>query len=162
MLQNDMIQAMKNKSKSITLNAASKGFQRLDTELGPLLVSIESITPYRDGHKLRLNIGNPWMCKFAGFTLKAKWGEAFKAKGKATYADWKKSLKSKEEKFTEILEPGHWNETDIVLDPSKREQLEHIEIEIAVDEVRLISAASDVRWFLIGLTVLVLLSADLP
>ena len=76
-----------------------QGFQRLDTELGPFLVSVEGIIPYLNGHKLSLNIGNPSMSEFNGFTLKAKWGETFKPKGEVTYADWEESLKSKEEKF---------------------------------------------------------------
>lgn len=138
-IENDMIQAMMKRSKPVIFDSTSKGFQRLDTDLGPLLISIQKISPYQDGHKLRLYIGNPWMCKFAGFTLKAKWGEAFKPKGKVTSADWRKSLRSKDEKFTEILEPGHWNKIDIVFAPSKSEQLEHIEIELELNQVLLTS-----------------------
>ncbi|MGO9018384.1 MAG: hypothetical protein ACLQVJ_08545 [Syntrophobacteraceae bacterium] len=128
-----------NVNKSIILNATSKGFQKLDTDLGCFLVSVQGITPYLNGHKLNLNIGNPSTSEFAGFTLKTKWGEAFNPKGNVTYADWKKSLKSKEETFTEHLKAGHWNKIDLVLAPAKPEHLEYIEIEMEVNQVMLIN-----------------------
>jgi hypothetical protein len=126
-------------NKSVTFTATSNGFQKLDTELGSFLISVQGIIPYLNGHKLTLNIGNPSMSEFAGFTLKTKWGEAFNPKGKIIYADWAKSLKSKEEKFTEHLKPGRWNKIDLVLAPAKPEQLEYIEIEMEVNEVVLTS-----------------------
>jgi prefoldin subunit 5 len=136
---NSSLEYMINKDKSITCNATSKGFQRLDTDLGAFLISVDGVTPYLNGYKLNLRIGNPSMCKFGGFTLKVKWGEDFTSKGKLTYQDWKKSLISKDEKFTEDLECGRWNKVDLVLAPAKPEQLEHIEIEMEVDRVLLIT-----------------------
>ena len=133
------IEFLMNVNKSIVFNATSKGYHKLDTDLGCFLVSVQGTIPYLNGHKLSLNIGNPSTSEFAGFTLKAKWGEAFDPKGRVTYADWKKSLKSKEETFTEHLKAGHWNKIDLVLAPAKPEQLEYIEIEMEVNQVLLIT-----------------------
>jgi uncharacterized lipoprotein YehR (DUF1307 family) len=137
--KHSLLESMINRNKSITIDATSKGFQRLDTDLGPFLISVDGVTPYLNGHKLNLRIGNPSMCNFAGFTLKAKWGGAFNQNGEVTYADWEKSLKSKEENFTERLEPGAWNKIEIVLAPAKPEQLEYIEIQMEVNHVLLTS-----------------------
>jgi hypothetical protein len=79
------------------------------------------------------------MSEFAGFTLSVSWGKAFNSNGEITYEDWNKSLKSKEEKFTEHLKPGHWNTIDFVLAPAKADELEYITIGMNVDEIVLAS-----------------------
>jgi hypothetical protein len=134
-----LLESMINKHKSITIDATSKGFQRLDTDLGSFLVAIDGLTPYLNGHKLNLDIGNPSLSEFNGFILKVQWGKAFNPNGKVTYADWKESLKSKEVRFTEHLKPGHWNKIDLALAPAKLDQLEYIEIEMEVNHVLLTS-----------------------
>jgi len=134
-----LIESTFNKHKSIMVDATHKGVQRLDTDLGSFLVSVDGVTPDFNGHKLNLDIGNPSMAEFNGFTLKAQWGKAFDPNGKVTYADWKESLKSKEVKFTEHLKPGHWNKIDLALAPAKPEQLKYIEIEMEVNYVMLTS-----------------------
>ena len=133
------LESIINRFKSITIDMNYKGFQRLDTDLGSFLVSVDGITPYLNGYKLNIAIGNPSMVEFNGFTLKMQWGKAFDPNGKVTSADWKESLKSKEVKFTEHLKPGHWNKIDLALAPAKPEQLKYIEIEMEVNHVLLTS-----------------------
>ena len=80
------------------LNLAERSYQRLDTDNGLFLISVQEATPYLNGYKVRLHIGNPSYATYSGFTAKAKWG---KICGAATYSEasfneWQKSLQERE------------------------------------------------------------------
>ena len=129
------LELSKNIYEDAFLDVSVKGYQRIDTNCGFFLISIKEAKPYLDGYKIILNIGNPSTIVYSGFTLKVKWGKRFE-KGEK-YADWSKSLKEKEEKFTQELRPGVWNKIELVLSPAKPEQLGYLKISMKTDVVKL-------------------------
>ncbi|MEW6408644.1 MAG: hypothetical protein AB1488_00830 [Nitrospirota bacterium] len=77
--------------KSVVLDPSSlKHYERIDTSSGFFLISLEDVTPYLDGYKLILSIGNPSSATYAGFTLRVKWGKRYYDSGE--YLKWKELL----------------------------------------------------------------------
>ena len=126
-----------NKYKSCIFTRNSKGFQRVDTDLGYFFISLAGISERQNNCTLHLNIDNPSMSEISGFILQLKWGKAFNPSGSVTHDDWIKSLQSKDEHFTEHLKPGRWNKIEISLGTVLAEELEYITIGMVVDNILL-------------------------
>ncbi|MGB9242640.1 MAG: hypothetical protein WCC03_04750 [Candidatus Acidiferrales bacterium] len=52
-------------------------YGRIDTSNGFFLVSVEETSPYLDGYRVVLNIGNPLSAEYSQFTVKAKWNKKY-------------------------------------------------------------------------------------
>ncbi len=126
-----------NKYKLCVFTKNSKGFQRVDTDLGYFFISLAGISERQNNYTLHLNIDSPSMSEIPGFTLKLKCGKAFNPSGSMTHDDWIKSLQSKDEHFTEHLKPGRWNKIDVSLGTVLAEKLEYITIGMVVDNILL-------------------------
>lgn len=123
--------------KTILLDWATGGYQKIDTDVGYFLISLDDVTPYLDGKKVKLRIGNPSTATFKGFDLEFKWGQKYDSKKKQPYDEWKKALNRKTVSFTKSLNPGTWNRTEAVLAPASIEQLQYIEMSMNVNTLSL-------------------------
>jgi hypothetical protein len=124
---------------TISINPAEKGFQRIDTSSGFFLISCVDAKPFLGGYKFILHIGNPSSATYNGFTLNAKWGKKFDFKQTSlNYDDWKKSLQEKVISYVEDLAPGSWNKIELILSPTKPEELEHIELTMQTNKLSLL------------------------
>lgn len=114
-------------------------FQRLRSSAGLLLVSLEEVTPYLDGYKLRVSIGNPSFATYGGFKVKARWGPRADPGpfNLAKFRERQAQIKEKEISFTERLEPGLWNEVELILTPATATQVGFIQISIDSNYVSL-------------------------
>jgi hypothetical protein len=111
---------------SVALTPSTPGkYERIDTEAGGFLISVGEVTPYLDGHKLQINIGNTSTGTFSGFKLKLWW-----------FPDGP-TVEEKEESFTEILSPGAWTTVTVVLPKTRPQDLGSISATLDVDTVRL-------------------------
>jgi hypothetical protein len=101
----------------ITLNLAERTYQRLDTDNGFFLISVREATPYLNGYKIRLHIGNPSFATYAGFTVKTKWGKVYDwaTYSEASFNQWQKSFQEKEVSFPDALDAGAWNNVEVIL-----------------------------------------------
>ena len=55
--------------------ASPKKFIRIDSLSGfSLLVSLEDVTPYLDGYRVKLEIGNPTTAVYVGYKMTVEWG----------------------------------------------------------------------------------------
>ena len=131
-------------NETIVLDSSTKGYNRIDTEYGYFLISLEEIKPYLDGYKLILDIGNPSTILFKGFKLNAKWGKAYNKSdwidGKdnenlSPYGRYSKSLKVKSESFTKELKPGYWNRAELIISPAKANELGYLELSMETGAV---------------------------
>ncbi|MFH1552814.1 MAG: DUF3251 domain-containing protein [Candidatus Omnitrophota bacterium] len=130
--------------KSIMIDPAEKGFQKIETATGFFLVACESVEPYSDGYKLTLIIGNPSAVTYNGFILMVKWGKKFDAGSTATLEEWENSLKQKKHLFaSNILRPGAWNRAELDLSPATAEELGFIQLIMATGGVTFGTAAPD-------------------
>jgi hypothetical protein len=140
--------------KSIILDPSEKGFSVLETNTGFFLVSFGNATPYLDGHKIQLNIGNPFQMDFNGIVSKVTYGrrepdfpdseklsneEYTKATNKwnKDYEVWKQSLREKEISLLNTLLPGMWNKIEITLPSTKPEEIGYLKLSIRANQVSL-------------------------
>jgi hypothetical protein len=59
--------------KWVVINPTAKTYQKISTSVLPLLIKSQDATPYLDGYKIKIALGNPYLVKFSGFTLTARW-----------------------------------------------------------------------------------------
>jgi hypothetical protein len=127
------------KTDSISLDLTQKAYQRLDTDNGFFLVSVEEAVPYLNGYKIHLSIGNPSYATYKNYTLKVRWSKAYDW-GKYTqtsYDEWNKRIQEKEISFPDSLEAGAWNGVDLILAPVNADQLEYLMLSMSTSTVSL-------------------------
>jgi hypothetical protein len=114
-------------------------FQRLDSDSGSFLVSVVDVSPYLNGYRLKLNMGNPSSARFANSTIKIRWAKAYDfSKFTAdTYSSWQKSIHEKSVTLTSDLMPGTWNHEDVDLIPAGSNELGFLEMSIDTPTVSL-------------------------
>lgn len=124
----------------------SKGYGRVDANIGTFLVTLDNVEPYLDGQKVTLKIGNPNNMRFIGFKVKATWGMRF-PDTKLQGDDWTKayeaynaSTKEKEITFTETLQPGAWNKVSFVVSPANGNEFGRLNIAIETNQVSLVAS----------------------
>ncbi|HEY2232799.1 MAG TPA: hypothetical protein VGK01_04920 [Candidatus Angelobacter sp.] len=137
--QEYLLKGKQEKHDQIYLDLTEHAFQRLDTDSGTVLVSFEDATPYLNGYKIHLTIGNPSSMGYAGYKLKVRWAKTYDYNKytEASYAEWDKSIQEKEISFTEKLEPGVWNPAEFILSPAAADQLGYITLTITTNTVSL-------------------------
>jgi hypothetical protein len=109
-------------------------YKNLATPAGSLLLSLGKVEPYLDGYKVELQIGNPLVATFRGFTVSATW-----APRRVTYSgpdsDWTKQKRSKTFSFTQDLLSARWNIVELILPETKPDQFGQLEIVISTNNI---------------------------
>lgn len=141
-LQSDMliVQGKQAEYDSIAFDLSTPGhYQRLDTSTGSFLVSAQGVEPYLDGYKITLNIGNPSVATYRGFTIHVKWSTAYDwgHYTPASYDKWNKAIQQKDISYTDALESGVWNKVEVILAPVSRDGLGYFEVSIDTNTVSL-------------------------
>ena len=102
------------------------------------------MSPYLDGQKVTLSIGNPSSATYSGFTLKVRWGmryPKYDANKAGEYLEQyrlaKKSTQETEIKLTNKLSSGKWNKVSFNLTPAPANAFGRIELEIITNTVEL-------------------------
>lgn len=126
------------RNDSINLDPASRTFQRVDTDNGFFLVLLDSVTPYLNGYKLMVEIGNPSDASYPNASVKLLWNKAPDL-SKTTFADWKKAQQEQDVQMTTPLSPGSWTTVEIDLLPATADQLGYLEFSISTPTVRLLT-----------------------
>lgn len=126
-----------NDRSTVSFSPDSDTFSRLDTNLGPLYVSLKNIKPYADGFKMTVNLGNPHNAAFKDPLMKVSWSPRVDFKVSGSYAESEKRKRTKEFKLQKVISPGSWNSTEITIAPATSEEVGRIEIEAEVETVSL-------------------------
>jgi Protein of unknown function (DUF3251) len=134
-----LLKDKQDRQDSITLDLSERTYQRVDTDNGFLLVSVEEAVPYLNGYKLLLTIGNPLSASYAGFKAKVKWAKVYDYKqySPASYEEWQKGVQEKEVPFTDVLESGSWNKIALIVTPATAEQLGYVTLSLTTNAVKL-------------------------
>ena len=122
---------------SVTLDTSSRAFKRLDTDIGSFLVSLEDVTPYLNGYKLSLSIGNPSGGTVSGIKVKAKWSTQYDwGKYDAdSYKAWESKIHEQEVSLTQAMKAGSWNKVELILVPASSQELGYLEISMDAQTV---------------------------
>jgi hypothetical protein len=134
-----LLKNKQDRSDAITLDLTQKAYQRLDTDNGFFLVSVEEAAPYLNGYKIRISIGNPSYATYTNYKLKVRYSKPFDW-GKYTedsYKEWDKAIQEKEISYPESLQPGAWNGIDVILAPVTADQLGYLTLSMTTSLVSL-------------------------
>jgi len=123
--------------------ADGKGYQRVDTTSGTFLISLQDVTPYLDGVKVNLHIGNIQYASYSGFKLKISYGKRYpKYDEKDTSEErrnkrelYSKSQREKEESFTKVLRPATWNTLTVFLPDIKPTEFGYMNVSMITNSV---------------------------
>ncbi len=126
--------------KVVVLNPISKKFAKIETNAGDFLIAVENMTKIRNGYRLTFRIGNPNAATFSNIKLKLLWGRRWNPKNvKPTYEDWRKSLVGAEYNFNGALAPNRWTQVSVDATPANIRQFDHLECELSIGAVELLS-----------------------
>jgi hypothetical protein len=98
---------------SAEFDPSDSTFQRIDSGIATFAVSVQDVSQFGDGVKLKLNLGNLTAASIVGVTLHISYGPR-EPTGEGYY-DWFNNLKKKDAEILETLVPGSWNPTTVVL-----------------------------------------------
>lgn len=116
-----------------TVTADSQSYTLVNTRHGPFTVALVGLTPYLDGYKAKLRIGNMTSAIFKGAKLDASWGPLISAGaedyfGKRKNKEFDLSTEFKAQSFTEI---------EVALSPAKPDEVKEIDIGLDFNVVSL-------------------------
>ncbi len=123
-------------NRSIVLDTSGKTFQRLDTDSGMFLISIEKMERIENGVRIHMNIGNINFADFANYKIKLIWGKKWTG-GEVgdSYAVWRDGLTGAEFHFQGALIKGVWNPVNLDLVSANLSQIEYTECGMSVSTV---------------------------
>ena len=67
-----LLKQKQDRTDELAVDVTARGFLKLDTTNGPVLVSVQEVSPYLDGYKVKLELGNPTNATYTNFTIKAQ------------------------------------------------------------------------------------------
>jgi len=104
-------------------------------------VSLQDVSSYVDGVRVRLHIGNLTTATVNGGTFQVKWGlrEPPMDNDYATkFREWKKSLREKSVDFSDTLRAGTWNNVTLVLPGLAPAQFGYLELSMTTSSISLL------------------------
>lgn len=104
------------------------------TKFGPFAVSSKGVTPYLDGFKVKLEIGNLTTATFQGVKLNLVWG--LPPSG-GVQGGPPPGMKNRDYDLTMVLRPGYFNTAEVVVAPAKPEEVKHILVGMELNELSL-------------------------
>jgi hypothetical protein len=109
-----------------TISAYDEGYSIANTEFGAFIVMRKSFTPYLDGFKVKLKIGNLTSIKFTGAKVSVFWGSDF---GVSKLADDLYG-QAKEFSVTNEFLPGAYTTIDLILAPANPVEVKTIRVRL--------------------------------
>jgi hypothetical protein len=133
------LELAKSDYQSVSLDLTARSYLRLDTDTGLFLVSVQDASPYLDGYRITLNVGNPSFATYNGFKFKVKWNTKYDWTNYSaeSYAKWRKANREKEVSFINSLGPGKWNKVELLLPSTSGDQLGYFQLSMETNTVSL-------------------------
>jgi hypothetical protein len=129
-----MISAKAVSKREVSFDTGKTGtYQRIDTDAGSFLISLDTVAEYLDGYKATFQITPMSPITYRGFVLTAVTSRRFEPK--MSFADYKATQKTKEQTFSQSLLPGRWNSVEVLLPGVKATDIGEINIEMSVSTV---------------------------
>jgi len=105
-------------SDKAVFEVGANGFSVIHNRGSIFYVELKQIQPYRDGFKVKFDVGNPMYATFKGLTAEIFW--------------WfeETSKKSAKHKIGKELRPGSWTSISLIISPATREELKYIHLKL--------------------------------
>ena len=111
--------------QAAVISANSTDYGMIKNPYGSFPVFIKTISPYLDGYKVTLWVGNPFDAYFTGASVVVKWG-----------------AKSSAPIVIETLKSNAWNPVDIVMSPAQASELSDVRVSMHIAGVSLLQPPS--------------------
>ena len=111
-----------------------QGYDIARTKFGPFTVSTRGVTPYLDGFKIRLRVGNLTNADFNGAKLNLGWGPPYEGQ---KYDEWEKAQKKRQVSVTNRFASGSFTDIEVILTPAKPEEVKSISVGFELDQLQL-------------------------
>jgi hypothetical protein len=129
---------LENRYADAVFDPSEPAFQRIDAgSVASFAVSVEDVTQFGDGVKLKLNLGNLSSATVQGVTLHISYGSRRPTEAGAAYTAWENSLKRKDADITEALLPGNWNPVPVVLPGIDQRNFGYVDISMDAKTISL-------------------------
>ena len=115
-----------NRYNTAVISPETSGYAILHTPLATILVSTKSVTPYLDGYKIKLELGNLACCDFSGFELHS-----------FTDSHTNDTLFPITNVMTSVLKAASWTPVEFILAPSTPDQVRNTHIAITLNQISL-------------------------
>jgi len=116
------------------VSTEENSYATVKTEHGAFIVVCKEATPYLDGYKVKLAIGNITSASFSGAEITATWGAMNPVE---RFLDEHKKEQKKTFNLTTIFPPGQYSDIEIVLTPAKPEEIKKIKVSLLFNSISL-------------------------
>jgi hypothetical protein len=131
------VDSLEKVNQAAPLQIDNRGFAIGRTQYGPFLVNSKEATPYLDGYKVGLTIGNLVAAKFRGARLTVTWGRHCDSSDYVAWLRCSHERKTREFHFTDEFLPQKWTPVEITLAPAKPEEVKELFVQVEFDTVGL-------------------------
>jgi hypothetical protein len=121
-------------SEAATVDTESQAFDIAKTPFGPFTISAKEITPFLDGYKVKLHIGNVTSARFVGARLKVGWGVPM---GALPTREFLKAQKSKDIEVMHEFPPGAFTVVEVALTPAKADEVKELSVSLKLSQLQL-------------------------
>lgn len=121
-------------SQDASVSTEEQGYGIAKTNFGAFTVSTRAVTPYLDGFKVKLRIGNLTSAAFSGAKISVTWGPPFDEKNPEEYS---KNRKTKEFSVTTRFPAGSFTDLEVALTPAKPGEVKTLSVGIQLDQLSL-------------------------
>jgi hypothetical protein len=101
------------------VSTEEKGYAIAQTKYGSFVVRCKNVTPYLDGYKVQIGIGNLTTAQFTGAKIHLVWGKDF--------------INRKDMSVTNKFPPGRYTTIEVVLTPAKPEDIKTFTMNLDFD-----------------------------
>lgn len=116
--------------------AGGKGYQYIQTNVAPVIVSFVDSSAVGDGTRIRLQIGNLSSANFSGVALDVQYNKRMPSTADGV-DDWNKSLMSIKATDPGDVSVGSWSYVDASLPGIKPDQLGYLAVKVKLDTLSL-------------------------
>ncbi len=132
------IQKLQYRYSEAEIDPSDPTFQRIDTEVGSLAVSVADVSQFADGVKLKIKLGNLSAATISGVTLHVMYGPRKVGEADPAWQTWYAKLKNKNVDLTTPLLSGHWNPISIVLPGIEQKDFGYISVTMDATTISLV------------------------
>ena len=124
-------------NSSAAVSTDGNGYGLVQTSFGPFLVVARSATPYLDGYKVHLEIGNITSAALSGAKIHVEWGLPWYEVKDKGFEAVNESRKRKDFDVITLFASGTYTGADVFLSPAKADEVKVVEITLEFKQVAL-------------------------
>ncbi|MDB5800070.1 MAG: hypothetical protein JWL63_1009 [Rhodocyclales bacterium] len=122
------------KDDAATVSTEENTYGVAKTNFGQFPVIARNLTPYLDGYKAKIGVGNLSTAQFNGAKMTVSWGPPYDENKPNEYASQRKS---KQFDLTTVFLPGNYGYAEVVLTPATAAEVKSLSIQVIFNSISL-------------------------